>query len=42
MKGGNLADLVKCTEMKHLIIQSILVAGEIGLTIAAVVIRAVM
>ncbi|CAL5971992.1 Hypothetical_protein [Hexamita inflata] len=41
-KGINLADLIKCTEVKHMYAQAILIAFMLAFSIAAIVVRLVL
>ena len=41
-KGINLADLIKCNEIKHLWLQSVLVTLMLALAISAIVVHFVM
>lgn len=41
-KGMNLADLIKCNEVKHLWLQSVLITLMLALAIAAIVVHFVM
>lgn len=41
-KGSNLADLIKCNEVKHLWLQSVLVTLMLALAISAIVVHFVM